>query len=303
MKVKLMRRFLYFLLILPAFAACSGRDGVLKPLRTVEPGQIMLAAQPQLVTFSDLQNDPEAFQDRLVRVSGTLLKLPPPTCIPNSGPVIEWALIAEELRMDAIGFERAIRLLVDGTPMTVDGIFRLYEGPLGCGKGAPEGSAWFLEVIRIVQPNPLVGAGGSAGVVVPSTTTSGGPLLPPGSSATPTIQSTPPGTGTPGAVPTMTPVGGLPPTATMTPAGGTPSTTSIPTATATSLSTPQLTSTSTLLTPTSTPTPTSTRGPGPTPTPTATLGGYPNPATPTPTGTVDGYPPSPPRTVTPTSYP
>lgn len=256
----------------------------------------MLAAQPQLVTFTDLQNDPEAFRDRPVRVSGALLKLPPPKCIPNSGPVIEWALIAEELRLDAIGFERAIRLLADDTPITVDGVFRLYEGPLGCGKGAPEGSAWFLEVIRVVQPNPLVTMGGPLGVVAPSTTTSGGPLLPPGSSVTPTNQSTPSGTGTPGGVPTMTPTGGLPPTATVTPIGGTPSTTSIPTATATSASTPQLTATSTRLTPTSTPTPTSTRGPGSTPTPTGTLGGYPSPATATPTSTGGGYPP-------PTSYP
>ena len=118
-----------------------------------------MSGQAQLVTFSELQADPESFQNRLVRVSGSLLKLPPPGCLPYSGPGIEWALIAEELRLDAIGFERVISLLTNGLPMTVDGFFRLYEGPLGCGKGAPDGSAWYLEVIQIVQPNPLVGDG------------------------------------------------------------------------------------------------------------------------------------------------
>jgi hypothetical protein len=41
--------------------------------------------------------------------------------------------------------------------MTVEGYWRLYEGPLGCGKNAPRAAIWYLEVLRIVEPNPLPG--------------------------------------------------------------------------------------------------------------------------------------------------
>lgn len=270
----------------------------MKPLRPGGEGDELLAAQPQLVTYSELQEDPEAFRDQLIRVSGTLLRVPPAGCLPNSGPAIDWALIAEELRLDAVGFERIIRLLPDGLPMTLDGFFRLYEGPLGCGKGAPDGSAWFLEAIRIVQPNPLVSNGRPiGGNIIAGTATPGGPMATPGGSVTPTIQPTPPGTGTPGIVPTTTPTGQTPglPTATATQAGGTPPVTSIPTASATAQFTPTPTPTPNPLpgTPTVPPGPTGTNVPGATlvPTPTPTSAGTSAPRTPTPTPTVGGYPP------------
>ena len=64
MKVELMqRKLLIILFLLPLLAACSERDGQLKPLRPSGDGDLLLAAQPQLVTFSELQDDPEAFQD------------------------------------------------------------------------------------------------------------------------------------------------------------------------------------------------------------------------------------------------
>ncbi len=295
-----MRRYLYLVfLLLPAFVACTERVGQLKPLRSDGAEELLLAAQPQLVTFSELQADPEAFEDRLIRVSASLLKLPPPECLPKSGPAVEWALIAEELRLDAIGFERIISLSRNDLPMTVDGFFRLYEGPLGCGKGAPDGSEWFLEVIQIVQPNPFVYVGQPAGSVGFST----GALGTPGSPLVPTEPSTSAGTGTPGGVPTMTPTGQTPSPPTATPEGGVPTATSIPTATATGQATPEFTPTptptplpgTTTSTPqagTTTPTPTATLGSGPTRTPTPTRDPYVGPptATASPTATVEGYP-------------
>ena len=299
------RYFSIVLLLLPAFVACTQRAGQLNPLRPDGSDELLLAAQPQLVTFSELQADPEAFQDRLIRVSGTLLKLPPPECLPKSGPAVAWALIADELRLDAVGFERIISLSNDDLPMTVDGFFRLYEGPLGCGKEAPDGSAWFLEVIQIVQPNPLVGAGRPSGSIGFSTVppgglgpTPGGPLLP--------TPSTAPGTGTPSGVPTMTPTGETPSPPTATVEGGIPRATSIPTATATGEATSELTPTPTPtpLPGTTTATPTVTRGSGPTrtPTPTATRDPYIGPPTPTATPTLDGYPGAT-ATGVPTTYP
>jgi hypothetical protein len=305
------RYFLIIFLLVPAFVACTQRAGQLKPLRPAGVEELLLAAQPQLVTFSELQAEPEAFQDRLIRVSGTLLKLPPPECLPKSGPAVAWALIAEELRLDAIGFERVISLSSDDLPMTVDGFFRLYEGPLGCGKGAPDGSAWFLEVVRIVQPNPLVGAGQPSGSVGFPTTEAGGLSPTPGGPIAPTAPSTPSGTGTPGSVPTATLTPPMPPMLTATPEGGTPSATSIPTATATGQATSEPTPTplpgtitSTPQAGTATPTPTATLGSGPTqtPTPTATSDPYVGPPTPTATPTVDGYPGAT-ATGVPTTYP
>ena len=303
MNGNLMRPYYFILiLLLPLFVACTQRVGQLKPLRPAGVEELLLAAQPQLVTFSELQADPEAFQDRLIRVSGTLLKLPPPECLPRSGPAVEWALIAEELRLDAIGFERVISLSSNDLPMTVDGYFRLYEGPLGCGKGAPDGSAWFLEVVRIVQPNPLVGVERPPGSVGFPTTEAGGIAPTPGGPIGSTATSTPAGTGTPGGVPTATPTPPSPPLLTATPEGGTPTVTTIPTATATGQATSEFTPTP--LPGTATTTPTATRGPGPTstPTPTATIDPYVGPPTPTVTPTVDGYPGG---TVTsvPTTYP
>lgn len=297
---KLIRRILFLLIvILPLSVACAGRSGQLKPLDPGGEGEVILAGQPQLVTFSQLQEDPDAFQDRLVRVSGSLLKASPPNCAPYSGPAVEWALIAEALRLDAVGFERAVDVLDNDLPMTVDGFFRLYEGALGCGKAAPDGSAWFLEVIRIVQPNPLIASGLQPGGLISAAITPGGPGEPSGSTVTPAIQETVPVAGTPGGTPTLTPTGSTSPvpTATDTPAPGTITLTSIPTASPTPSATSRFTATPTRTplpgTATSTPTPTPTPTPAPgsttTPTPTATIDQYPGGGTPTPTPTGEAY--------------
>ncbi|MGD8584034.1 MAG: hypothetical protein PVJ75_01670 [Chloroflexota bacterium] len=299
MMINLIRRFyLLAFVLLPLLVACASRGGQLKPLVPGGQGEVILAGQPQLLTFTQLQDDPEAFENRLIRVSGTLLKLAPPNCVPYSGPAIEWALIAEELRLDAVGFERAVSMLDDGLPMTVDGFFRLYEGALGCGKAAPDGSAWFLEVTQIVQPNPLIASGSPPGGLTAPTLTTGGPGAPSSGIVTPTNQATPAGVGTPGATPALTPTGlSTPiPTATETPAPGTVTATSIPSASATPSATSRFTPTPTRTplpgTATATSTPTGTPGVV-TPTPTPTIEPYPGAGTPTPTPTTEGYPAQP----------
>ena len=47
------------------------------------------------------------------------------------------------------------RQVATNTQMTIEGIWRLNQGRIGCGKGAPRGSAWYLDVQRIISPNPL----------------------------------------------------------------------------------------------------------------------------------------------------
>ncbi|MCI0397379.1 MAG: hypothetical protein L0332_24750 [Chloroflexi bacterium] len=252
--------------------ACQGAGGQLKPIRpTATPGG-EVSGQPQLITFGELQENTFAFQDRLVRVTGAFTLLPIPACLPYGGPPLRWALIAENLRLDIRGFEPYLDLIAAGSTMTVDGVLRLYEGPLGCGKEPDVDLAWYLEALQIVQPNPLVRAGG-------------GPLA-----GAPTfIPGTPVG-GTPQPLPTdQTPYpGGTPPvvTGTTTP---TPATSVTASATGPSTVTPVGTltvqPTGSPGTPTRTLTPSPTAGPGtltPTRTPTATPTGSP-PAPPSPT--------------------
>jgi hypothetical protein len=122
------------------------------------------ALSPITVTFRELNSNPIAYLNLPIQVSGSYMALDPPSCPRFSGPPIQWALVSEDLQLAVKGFERVVRILEPGTDMTVQGIWRLYQGPLGCGKGPPSGSTWYLQAQRIVQPNPLVGDG-SAGPI------------------------------------------------------------------------------------------------------------------------------------------
>jgi hypothetical protein len=119
----------------------------------------MVTITPVPITFSELNADPLSFLNLPIQVSGTFIKLDPPACERFSGPNPQWALVSEDLQLETKGFERIVQILSPGTNMVVEGIWHLYQGPLGCGKGPPVGSAWYLQVQRIVQPNPLVGDG------------------------------------------------------------------------------------------------------------------------------------------------
>jgi hypothetical protein len=276
-----------------------GQDSLseLKPLLpTPTPQSNAPENEPVTVTFLELNENPLHYRNQSILVTGAFLPVPPPECLRYNGPRIHWSLTSENLQLDAVGYERIVRLLPVGSMMTVEGIWRFYQGPLGCGKGPPEGSAWFLEVKKVVQPNPLVGEGGqgipldiedrdpglppllptepkpaatATGFLTTATATAEGTLL-----ASPTQQLIPtqtqsvPGAVTPTSTGTQTPTPGGP-TATPSP----DSTTQVETATATATNGP-LDGTPTF-TPESPQVPaTSTGSPG---------DGYPGPGTPTAT--------------------
>lgn len=132
---------------------------------------------PIPVTFTELNSNPINYLNMPIQVSGGYLQLESPACLRYSGPSFKWALVSEDLQLDAQGFERVIRILEPGTAMTVQGIWRLYQGPLGCGKGPPSGSTWYLQVQRIVQPNPLVGNGSGSPIDIEGADLSLPPLL------------------------------------------------------------------------------------------------------------------------------
>lgn len=280
------------ILLLTFVVACSDQEGQLKPLNEGSENGLIINNQPQLVTFSELQADPAYYRDQLIRVTGTYIPLSFPDCYPFSGPGADWALISEGLRLDVVGFDQATKLVSQDTIMTVDGFFRLYEGPIGCGKNAPIETAWFLEILQVVQPNPVVSSGrlASAGgfVGIPSPQASPTDLAGLGESL-PLVE----GTEQPTNVPTATTGDIVPavPTSTVTPTPtGTAQTTAIPTASPTPTVTPigrGTTSPTATRTPTSAQSvPTNTPQSGPLPTspalPTATLGGYPSGPTATP---------------------
>ncbi len=114
---------------------------------------------PVLVTFPELNADPLAYLDKAIQVSGAFIGLDSATCPRYTGPDIRWALVSEELQLDAKGYDRIVQLVEPGTDLVVQGIWRLYQGPIGCGKGPPANSSWYLQVQKIIEPNPLISSG------------------------------------------------------------------------------------------------------------------------------------------------
>ncbi len=128
----------------------------MKPARpTPARVQFVIDAQPLLVTFDELNSDPNNFVGQRLRVNGDFTPLDVPSCLHRSGPVFYWALVSGSFQLDALGYEAIVRLIPEGTPMTIEGFWRRYSGPLGCGKKPPTARVWYLEVTQIVQPNPL----------------------------------------------------------------------------------------------------------------------------------------------------
>ena len=146
------------LLILALAASCSGRgnEGGLKPFRPTQTQQgEAVNGEVLTISFVDLNGDPAAYQNQRIRVTGNKITILPSVCRLYTGPVFSWGLIAEDLQLNSLGFAELAMRLPDGLTMTVEGIWRKYDGPLGCGKGPDDGVAWYLQVERIISPNPL----------------------------------------------------------------------------------------------------------------------------------------------------
>ena len=276
--------FALFVILILFIAAC-GQKGGLRPFEPTVVSDQIIAGQPQLITFIELEADPTRYQDKLIRVTGSYISLPVVACSPYSGPNPAWALVSDDLRLDTLGFEGLLfQLAQQETTLTVDGVLRRYDGPLGCGKRPSASILWYLESLQIVQPNPLVLAesdvGDGSGVIPPP--------FPTGTPPSPAIEETPipeptPGPGTPSRtpsptsvnVPTITATGTVEPDSSPT---AEPDSTATRTPTPTRTLTPIPTGTGAVGTSTTTPTPSRTPTPGPTSQtlPTSTPGdGYP----------------------------
>lgn len=253
------------------------------------------------VEFPTLNSNPANYQNQFIRVSGDYQRAPLISCANPAGPTPRWSLLNGDLSLEAIGFNNVLRLVPASTPMVVEGVWRRYSGPLGCGKGQ-RAVVWYLETVRIVSPNPLTNFDGTA--VYPSNPDGSTPII----TSTPTI-----------ARETASPEAPIAPTATTESASTTEpaATASTPTA-ITTLPPVELTETAVSATLTGTPTRITANTPTPTWIPTATVQNGPTrtpiptnttaaplptstPAPPGPTSTPGNYPaPSP--TVVPTPY-
>lgn len=278
------------LFLLFALTACQQKGAFGPELLTPTPGNPTILGVPFPITFAELAENLSRYQNNLIRVSGVYTPLANQTCFIQRGPQTRWSLIDDNKQMRMVNFEQVVLPLAwEGLNMTVDGVWRKYEGPVGCGKNAPSTVIWYLEVVRIIDPNPMPDflrlnqpTPGSTEPAPISPTPDELPPPPdeplPGGNGYPspgTLTPTPPFPVTPSTTPPTLPVT-LTPQATTTPAAATPS----PSPETTIVAPPTTGPT----TPTSTPTPTPTLGPGTpsaTPLPTSMPGtpptGYPNP--------------------------
>lgn len=267
------------------------------PLGTIQPEAVPL-------TFPTLNADPFAFLNRRIRVTGLFTPSGPPDCYPYVGPQVSWSLIADGFELDVVGLGLVAQVAEEGLSMTIDGIWRRYVGPAGCGENPEERTIWYLEVQQVVSPNPLGGqflvqapAAEEDGLIIDPPQSGGQTVTPSGQGEVPTSPPTATPTPdfaltataeallvTPTPSPSATPSPEATPTLTLTPAGPTPT----------------LEPTPGPGTPTRTPSPSPTAAPGETPAATPTGDGLGSsgsgtriPATPQPTETPPGYgPPS-----------
>ncbi len=264
----LLTLFLSLCLLLSGVVYWQNRSRSLKPERpSAVENEIIVDGQPLVVTFAELNGNANEYKNKWVQVAGSYFSKELLLCnpLPTNGPLFESVLVSDGLQLNIVGGEEALTIIALNTDMVVQGIWRLYTGPAGCGKEPPSDAIWYLDIRAVVQPNPIVG--------IPSMPIAGTPLaetLPPelGSTPTPNID---------GSISTPTPIQ-------VTVVIVTPEVTNTPTPgglTPTPTTTVLATTTATVATFTRTPTP----DPNVTPTATAT-------ATMTATPTVTGTPPT-----------
>ncbi len=260
---------LFVLVGLAALVSGCGQETatVTPPIPTIDELPLLASDVP----VTSLLRNPYAFEGERVRISGRYQPLPLMACKndPHVSPAT-WVISDGGYEVPAAGFDTVLRQLgVSDIPIVVEGRWRFWDGPVGCGRRAPNEEIWHIEVSRIVSPNPLsqVVISDQEIAEAPTSTTTSEPLAE--SSADLTSDTAPTSLST--LIPTASPTDFATPTrmATATPVEIAPveATFTVPAS------------------PTSTPTPAATETEQFASTPTATLEGSEVPATPTATTT------------------
>ncbi len=133
---------------------CQGEiEGPTEAVPTIEE-QPLVAVEVPLTT---LLRNPYTFEDELIQISGQYKQLPLMVCRtdPHLSPAT-WALVDGPIEIAVAGFDTVLRQLGDDEgPLIVEGYWQFWDGPVGCGRRAPEKEIWHLQVSRIISPNPL----------------------------------------------------------------------------------------------------------------------------------------------------
>lgn len=252
-------------IILLLLVGCRAHNS--RPLKPWQPtpteSALIIQSEPQLVSFEELATNPRLFLNQSLQVTGSYTRLSAAACDPYKGPRITRALVAQNLQMNTVGYESVLGLAPEGQILTLEGVWRYYDGPLGCGKEPARAGVWYLAVLHIVQPNPLPQAG-TVSLITPVSAESTPDIN--GLNATSAADLT----ATPEPGDFGTPVVPLPPTATATPINVAPPLPGTPTPPLLVTATPLPRATQPGNLPTATPattTPTPTPGASTTPTP------------------------------------
>lgn len=139
-------------------SGCLGEEGQSEIHSNLLQTEGAVPSGPALVAeVSELSQAPEAYAGSLVQVTGQYRRAPLIVCdgISRLSPV-SWLLVEGERQIGARGFEHLVEpLLPPGLTVTVQGVWRHWRGPVGCGKDAPVRDVWHLVVTDFVAPSPV----------------------------------------------------------------------------------------------------------------------------------------------------
>ena len=151
----------FFLAILFLLISCRAGEPTLNNTPTPFGSTPILprvpAVEPIPISLSNLAANPEFFEGSTLQLAGEYQLLPKLVCSrdPHPSPAT-WGIVGEGLLANAAGYDTQLRsLLAKNQPITVEGHWLRYNGPIGCGKSATVQEIWYLSVNRIIEPYPL----------------------------------------------------------------------------------------------------------------------------------------------------
>lgn len=149
-----------FLAMTMAITACQSTNPDPTPFPASAPVYVPPATDPVPVLMTDLAANPAFYTDGYIQLTGQYDRLPRLVCGSKAYPSpASWGLVGDGFLARARGFDDLLQnLAVRGLTMTVNGFWRQWHGPIGCGKDAQQQTIWYLEVTEIVSPSPLVKA-------------------------------------------------------------------------------------------------------------------------------------------------
>jgi hypothetical protein len=205
MKRCLLILFTLFTLLAAACAGSTG-DGTGISSNLQRATAVVPTGTAQVVSPAELAAEPQSYLDELLQVTGQYRRGPVVICdgLTRFSPA-EWVLTGEQGEesvptLAVSGFENLVQpLLPVGMTVTVEGVWRYWRGPVGCGKEAPVEEVWYLELTEIISPSPIARVtltpqgqqnGGGSTVATPAGQTPE-PVGTPGTEPSPTQESAP----------------------------------------------------------------------------------------------------------------